>query len=362
MRIWFALAQPRNIFSGTYRLVSSLAGELTRKGHTVRVIWSAKRGGSIARFLFSLRLLFTLLLSFFRRPHWIVTPSSEGLFCAWAARLGLVSTRTAVRSLGWEEMSFEIERRLPRSVVPHPTPLASHLAAAAMLRTALLRTDACICGSIGEARWLKRRYPKLAGAIKVVPTGCDHAPKPFWPSQAEWPMSFLVVGEFTWKKNIDYAIELFSRLSQVLPEARLFCVGSGSIPENRRKIIDGLGDAIFIVEHELPHKMFRWYETCPFLIAASRYEGGHPLPVLEAQSRGMVVFANTIPAVGEIVRDGHDGILLTGCAAEADAARIAAVCNDRERCTAIGLAAWRSASRKSWERQTRRLIRVLSAK
>lgn len=360
MRIWFAAAMPRTLTSGACRTIISLSEELSRQGHTVRVIWSRRRTRRRVP-LFAAKLLLRLLVSFPKRPHWIITPSAEGLLCAFAARLGIVETRTAMLG-AWEERAHKIERRLPRSVVPRPLPFTAGLAWFQLLHLALKNSDAYLCGTIDETRWLKRHFPKAKLALRLVPNGCDPLPKPIWPSRGEWPPSFLAVGGFTWKKNLDYVLALFDRIADAIPDARLFLVGADPVAAYRRKILDKRGDAIFIVERELPHKMFRWYETCPFLLAAPRYEGGHPLPILEAQARGMVVFAGAIPAVKEIVRDGRSGILLTGCDLADDGARIVAVCRDNDLCNSIGLAAWRSASRRSWDRQTGRLLRALSEK
>jgi glycosyltransferase involved in cell wall biosynthesis len=361
MRIWFAAAQKRDTFGGVYRSVTSLGQVLRVRGHTVRTIWS-HREGKRAQYLFMLYLAARLLFSAFRRPGWIIARSSDGLLCAALARLGLVKTRVALHSHGWEEKVYEVEKRLPRSAVSYPTTWKARLVRFPLLRATLGLADLCICGTIEEARFLAARYPRHKNKIKVVPNGVERLPVPFWPSRHGAPSSFLIVGGFTWKKNVEYGIELFGHVLAALPqerEARLFCVGTGIVPPHAQKLVDALGDAIFIVERELPGMMQRWYDTCPFLISTSRYEGGRSLALIEAQNRGMVVFATDIPSTREVIHDAKTGVLLAGCDIERDSARIIKTCTDYDLCRSIGTAAWRSAGRQRWERQAERLEKIL---
>lgn len=360
MRIWFAAAQPRDTFGGVYRSVFSLAETLKKQGHEVRIFW-CRRAGKRPAFFFSLQLFLRLLISVFRRPHWVVARSSDGLFCAMASRIGIVrGTRVALHSHGWEEKVFEVERRLPRSVLLHPTTWKARLFRFPLLRATLSLAHCCICGTVEEARYVASRYPRQAQKIAVVANGVEKTQTPFWPSQNERPPSFLIVGGFTWKKNIEYGLSLFRSVHNALPEARLFIVGTRYISPSKQKLLDELGDAVYVVEREHPKKMFRWYETCPFLLSTSRYEGGRSLALLEAQNRGGVVFATAIPSTREFIRDNTTGVLLSGCDVDRDSARIIETCTDVERCAEIGRAAWRSAGRQSWDRQARRLVKTLT--
>jgi glycosyltransferase involved in cell wall biosynthesis len=359
MRIWFAAAQQRDTFGGVYRSVFSLAETLKKQGHEVTMYW-CRREGRRQTLFFPLQLLLRLAISIFRRPHWIIARSNDGFFCAAAARLGLVpGTRVAMHSHGWEEKVFSVEKRLPKSVLSHPTTWKARVFRFPLLRATLALADCCICGTVEEARYVAARYPRHARKIRVIANGVEKMPAAFWPAQKERPPSFLIVGGFTWKKNVEYGIEVFRAVHATVPEARLFIVGTRFIPPSKQTLIDSLGDAVYVVEREHPKKMFRWYETCPFLISPSRYEGGRSLAILEAQDRGMVVFASAIPSSKEIIRDGATGILLSGCDAERDSALIIETVGNDERCVKIGNAAWRGANRQSWDRQAQRLVKVL---
>jgi glycosyltransferase involved in cell wall biosynthesis len=361
MRIWFAAAQQRDTLGGVYRSVFSLAETLKKQGHEVTIFW-CRREGRRQTFFFSLQLLLRLFLSFFWRPHWIIARSSDGLFCALVSRIGLAGrTRVALHSHGWEEKVYEIEKRLPQSILSNPTTWKARMVRFPLLRATLAFANCCICGTIEEARYVAARYPRHAHKVRVVANGVEEMQAAFWPSQKERPPSFLIVGGFTWKKNVEYGIELFHAVLAAVPEARLFIVGTRHIPPSKQKMIDSLGDAVYVVEREHPKKMFRWYETCPFLISTSRYEGGRSLAILEAQNRGAVVFASAIPSSKEIIRDGINGYLLSGCSIERDSACIIDTCRDGGRCITVGNAAWRSAGRQAWNRQAKRLVRVLAA-
>lgn len=361
MRIWIAAAQRKENFGGVHRSMTSLAGALERQGHTVTLVWSRGEGRR-EQAVFAFRLVLRLLLSVFRRPHWIIARSSDGLLCSLAARIGLAKTRVALHSHGWEEKVYAVEKRLPRSVITNPTTYKAHFLRFPLLRLALAVADACVCGTVEEARWLRGRYARERFKIGVVPNGVHAADKPFWPGQEELPPSFLAVGPCTWKKNLDYTLDLFSRVSAQVKEARLFCIGTGNLPPRLRGKADALGDSLYLVEHEAPQKMDRWYETCPYLISSSRYEGGRSLAVLEAMNRGMTVFAAAIPSTREFIRDGRNGVLLAGCDAERDGATIVNTVARPELCRRLGLAAFRFAGRQSWDRQAKRLLRILNSK
>jgi glycosyltransferase involved in cell wall biosynthesis len=217
----------------------------------------------------------------------------------------------------------------------------------------------CISGTFDETRWLsKRQFTKKVSLI-TIPNGIYPEKRAFWPSQKEVPPYFLTVGAFTWKKNLEYAISLFSEIYNAFPSARLFCVGTdssqGSIQINSNAV-----HAITFINKETPERIFRWYEECPFLLSTSRYEGGRSFAILEAQSRGMVVCSVNILSSKEQILHNHSGIILDGISIETDAKVVVDCLSDDQQIRRIGLNAWKKSLRCSWDRQVDRLERVLN--
>ena len=360
MKIWFAASIPESSSGGVNRSITTLSGGLEKGGHKIRILY-ARTPREYNYLLFSLKLALRLLIRFWDRPDWIIARSTDGVFCALLVHLlKMRKTRVAIHNHGWEEKAHQIERRLPASIISNPTTWKARYIRFPLLRVALRFSAKCISGTIEETRWISKEYPLLRTKLCIVPNGIEQKDSPFWPAQEEYPPSFLIVGGFTWKKNIEYGLELFRHILGEIPDARLFLVGTGKIPPERELQIQKLGDSVFIVEQESPQKMIRWYETCPYLIATSRYEGGRSFAILEAQSRGVIVFASNIPSTREIITDSKNGYLLSGVQVKTDFQKIIhTVRQETDRLKTVSIAAWSKASRNRLDRQVKKLITTL---
>jgi len=361
MRFWFAASISPTAYGGIHRSMNTLAAEMRHYGHTAKVYY-ARTGKERFKYRFAVALAVKLFFGFWKRPHWIVARSTDGLLCAIIARIFRMKTRVALHNHGWEERVSQLERRLPAALVNNPTTWRARLIGFTFLRMTLAWSDLCVSGTINETKWLAVRYPRFRRKLTVIPNGVRNQHDSFWYRQTERPPSFLMAGAFTWKKNLEYGVEVFRRFLDIEPASRLFLVGSGPLPKLKKQLLMPLGDAVFTVESETPDKMWRWYETCPMLLFPSRYEGGRPFTVIEAQSRGCLVFASDIPSVRECITHGLNGFVLSGVNPSADASLIASVYRNRDLCTAVARAAWRKSLRNRTQRQGQRLIRIVLQK
>lgn len=358
MLIWFAACIPNDSFGGVNRSMIELSSGLRNLGHTCHIKYAAKPDENYL--LFSLKLGLHLLFSF-QRPDWIIARSTDGFFCSIISKLFRLKTRIALHSHGWEEKVYRIEKRLPSSLIKYPTTFKSKLLRFPLLNLTLKYSSVCICGTIEETRWIRDKHKLYKDKIKLISNGASPSSKAFWTEQNDLPPSFLLVGGFTWKKNLEYGIDCFRSILKHNPDARLFLVGTENIPEDKEDLLKELGDSLFLVERESPEKMDRWYETCPFLLSTSRYEGGRSLTILEAQSKGIVVFSSSVPSSMEIVKDNKTGVLLTGCDLHTDSEIIINTCNNHDLCGQISRNAWKSSLRRRWNRQAKRLEKLLSS-
>lgn len=358
MRIWFAASAHAVPPYSLRWSMSALAIDLRHYGHKV-TLYFAPPGKRHRPIRFALLLSLRLLLKFWKRPHWIISHSNDGLPCAVVASLLHMKTKVAFFSDGFEKRAAIIERRLPRSLVSAPAPWHRRLIKNMLMRHTLRRSALCCCGTLDEARWLRGRTPDMTGKSIVIPTGVPERHRPFWSHQEEFPPSFLLTGQFTWKKNIEYGIELFRRLLAVNSTARLFIVGCGTLAQQKKQLLYPLGDAVFTVESESSAKMYRWYESCPFLLVPSRYESQRPPAILEAQSRGCIVFGTDIPPIRECITSGTKGFLISGVNPVGDAELLVRIIDNPTLSRRISLSAWKHASRQSIRRQGNRLLRAL---
>jgi glycosyltransferase involved in cell wall biosynthesis len=355
--VWFAAAIPANSRGGVNRLMTGLSDGLRKKGIRTRVMYhdgTSKNAGYID---FSLRLMFRLLGTLFNPPEWIIARSTDAFFCALLRKILFIKSKIILHNHGWEEYVYEIQKRVPAALVEHPVTWKARLIRFPLLRATLAMADYCICGTIDDMRWIRNRYPARAAKLRYVPNGVEQKNECYWAARTEKPPDFLCVGTMTWRKNLVYAVELLSRLALMIPQARLFLIGTGTAPTGMS--LDGQ-DRITLVPSVKMEEMERWYTQCPFFIHTARYEGGHSLALLEAMSYGAVAFVAPIPSSREIIGHGQSGILLCGTDAQKDAGTIAAVIRDREIVAVLGKKAYGVAMRNRWERQVARIERIVA--
>jgi glycosyltransferase involved in cell wall biosynthesis len=359
MKIWFAAAIAQDSAGGVAASMRGLSEDLKNRGHDCCMITAGTSSLSRNYLWFSLKLAAKLVVSRRDRPDWIVARSTDGLACSLCCRLFGLKTKTALHNHGWEEKVYEAEKEITGiSVVPKTTWKAG-LLRFPLLRAMLLLCDACICGTIEEARWLGKRYPYAKGKLFFVPNGVSVRPKRYWDFHASVPLHFLLVGSVTWKKNVGHAVSVFNEVKKRFPDARLFVVGASagevsSLTQNN--------SGIEAVKGVPPNDMARWYARCPFFISCSRYEGGRSLALLEAMSFGCVAFVSAIPSSREVVHDGVNGIVLSSTSPGMDAGVIADTIASVGLCDSLSSKAYLFSKRQSWERQARRCERILCSR
>jgi glycosyltransferase involved in cell wall biosynthesis len=355
MIVWFAADIHPGSGGGVARSMQGLAEGLCALGHRTVVVTnpSMRRGGYLK---FSLSLAARLLLNLRNPPDWIVARSTDGAGCAFLAKLLSLKTRIAIHNHGWEEYAYELEKRLPRGTDFPRTTWKARLVRFPLLRACLSLCSCCMSGTLSEIRWLKEKYPRCRSKFRYAPNGVDIPGRPYWADGRDAPCNMLALGGSTWKKNLNHAVEVFEEILRYMPEFRLFLIGTGAEKDKMPLV---LGPEVTVVPKVLPGEMSRWYTTCPFLISCSRYEGGHSFALLEAMSYACVVISSAIPSSMEVVRNGHNGILITGVDAGSDARYIVELMQEKKHIVLMRQRAYSSAMRNRWERQAKRVERIL---
>jgi glycosyltransferase involved in cell wall biosynthesis len=355
MNIWFAADISSESHGGIARSMQGFAEGLRRLGHQTAIVKNTPchAGGFLA---FSAMVAFRLFRERKNPPDWIIARSTDGLGCAIVAKALGLKTRVALHNHGWEENAYEIERRLPRDIVIPKTTWRARLVRFPLLRASLSRSACCLCGTITEIKWLKKKYPRHERKFRYVPNGVEMPDKGYWIERRYSPLHFLAIGGPTWKKNLSHTIAVFTEITRELPESRLFLVGGGT---ERSLSAHRLPEGTTVVPDVAPQEMARWYTTCPYIISSSRYEGGHSFALLEAMSHGCIAIASAVFSSMEIVTDRHNGVLIAGVDAFADSAAVVAVLREKELVASMRRHAFFAARRHRWERQIKRLERAL---
>lgn len=351
MHVWFVADVSPDSHGGVARSIQGFADAFMQKGCKVTII---KRP---CRYIENY-LAFTIYTAwyFVRRigavPDYIISRSSDAVICACICRLFRLKTRVILYNHGWEEYVYEIEKRLPRSILTYPSTWKALCLRFPLLRLMLRMCDVCISGTIYETRYLQKKYSSMKQKCVYLSNGIMVPHGWSWKKENHLPANFLCIGPMTWKKNIQHTVKIFHHIKKSIPDAQLYCVGIG-----KNQILPGCRGVhcISAVSHAA---MEQWYRLCPYCIIASRYEGGHSFALLEALAYGLEVFVSPIHANREIVYDGKNGYLITATDASVDAAiicqRIAGGVNHD-----IRLHAQQTACRYSIDRQTTLLEKIL---
>jgi glycosyltransferase involved in cell wall biosynthesis len=353
MIIWFAANVASGSSGGIARSIQGLSEGLSKLGHRTVVIKHCARGGYIG---FALKLGARLIVNVAHRPDWIVARSTDGVLCALLIKVFSLKTRLAIHNHGWEEYVYELEKRLPGSIAVPRTTWKARLVRFPLLRANLKLCTCCISGALCETRWLKKKYSDVRHKLRYIPNGVDMISPGFWIERHDTPPNLLAIGGFTWKKNLNHTVAVFENLSRSIPECRLYAIGSGI---EKERLPNPLHPGIIVVPEVNPDEMSAWYKTCPFLISSSRYEGGHSFVLLEALSYACIVFASSIPSSREIIRNGENGLLISGTDARLDAKAIAEALIAKNNCLMIRRRAFSTALRNRWDRQVNRMERIL---
>ena len=143
----------------------------------------------------------------------------------------------------------------------------------------------------------EKKYRIVSNGIVADEYHYDKTVRQEWRKRLNVESNFLVghVGRFSKEKNHKFIIEVFSKLIQIVPSAKLLLIGEGGLkPEIEKLVIDkGLSDKVIFygISHEIPKLML----AMDAFIFPSHYEG-LGIAAVEAQCSGLPLFcSNGIP-------------------------------------------------------------------
>jgi 1,2-diacylglycerol 3-alpha-glucosyltransferase len=195
--------------------------------------------------------------------------------------------------------------------------------------------------------------------IEVVPNGADltcfHSAKPL--SRAEFGFTdddilLVYAGRIAPEKNLEFLIQSFAGVSQVLPNVYLLIIGGGQKEHvEELKLLPGeLGvhDRVRFVGLIPYEKLPPHLAMCDIFVTASVTEV-HPFSVIEAMGTGLPVLGIDSPGVGDSIADGKTGLLATEDIASFTA-KLTYLCLNRDLQKKFGAAARKASEEYSIDR------------
>ncbi|HEX8206847.1 MAG TPA: glycosyltransferase family 4 protein [Solirubrobacteraceae bacterium] len=193
--------------------------------------------------------------------------------------------------------------------------------------------DALVTVSEHDAEILGRATPTRAEAI---PSGVDTRalhPPPVAPGA---PPALIFTGTMSWPPNAEglrwLLREVWPRVRDAVPEARLLAVGGGP-PEDVQRLA-AADDRV-----ELPGRVPElepWFERASVVVIPILSGAGIRLKVLDALASGRAIVSTTMGAEGAVVEDGRHVVIADD--AESFARATAGLLRDRDRAASLGAA------------------------
>lgn len=131
------------------------------------------------------------------------------------------------------------------------------------------------------------------------------------------PFRFAYVGRFVPKKAPDQLLRAYAQVHAQLPTSTLVMVGAGELLGECQAIAAelGLGNAVSFLGALPANEVARVLRECQALVLPSRVTAdgdseGTPLVVMEAGATGRAVIATRHAGIPDVIRDGHNGLLV----------------------------------------------------
>ncbi len=224
--------------------------------------------------------------------------------------------------------------------------------------------DLVISPSEGMVKIL--RELEVTSHIEVIPNGVDlrqfHEAKPFPRSEfgfTDEDILLVYAGRIAPEKNINFLLQSFAGIAQLIPNLYLLIVGGGKrqFEEELQESIAQLGIASrvrctgMISYHDIPS----YLAMCDIFVTTSVAES-FGMSTVEAMGAGLPIMGVQSPGTSDIVEDGKTGFLSTEDIA-AFTAKLTYLCLHPELHKQMGLAAYEASKQYDIERTTQILLK-----
>jgi alpha-maltose-1-phosphate synthase len=214
--------------------------------------------------------------------------------------------------------------------------------------------DSILVASAFTAETLKSFPRPIPASIYRIPYGAPPVGEPRPATRREDPLRVLFVGQLGQRKGLGYLIDAMDELR--VPATLTLLGRPVALPAAMKSALD----------------RWRWIESAPHgqvlqlmrehdvLVFPSLFEG-FGLVILEAMAQGTVVIATPHTAAPDLLDDGHDGFIVPIRSADAIAARLTRLAEDRGLLAQMSEAARQTAARRTWDEYRRGIVEAVTA-
>jgi glycosyltransferase involved in cell wall biosynthesis len=178
-----------------------------------------------------------------------------------------------------------------------------------------------------KLRLIDLGFPK--SKITVIPFGLELEKFPFKTTQSD-PKKIMMVGRMVEKKGFRYAIEAIKKLKKKELRYTLDLYGDGELRRSLENQVDALGIRKWVhfhgqvpIESVLEAHLHHDILLAPSLTANDGDQEGLPNTILEAMASGTFVITTNHAAIGEVIKNGENGLIIEEGDADALANTIA---------------------------------------
>jgi glycosyltransferase involved in cell wall biosynthesis len=221
------------------------------------------------------------------------------------------------------------------------------------------RSDAIIAVSESVRAQLIAHYDVNPKKVQVIPNGVNV--DEYRPSSSRENI-ILFIGRHTAHKGIPYLLEAFASFAKENKDHRLILVGErqeggvdSSLVNYSRAL--GIADRVDFAGWLPDAKVRRMLGQAKCLVLPSLAES-FGMVILEAMASRTPVIATNVGGIPDLVRDGHNGLLVPPASSEALTGAIGRIVNDSGLQEALAEEAWKTCNDFTWDKVAEKTLLV----
>ena len=341
LRVLLAIHGPADDRTAVYRTVSTHAQYLRDQGHRVNLVtaddlrWLSPRLDPIC---------LPPVLALKGVSHYDVAVFHSFLGCAFHAchpvldpgrRTATVTSFHGLEPLYFHALADEAERE-GRSLSARYRLLHGRVMPR-LLRASCRASDAVFCLNSTEAQYLVAGAWAPADRVHVLPNGVEaeafvgRVPRPA-------VRELLFVGQWLPAKGVRYLVQAFADLA-ACEDVRLTCVGTGAPADVVTAAFpEAVRGRVQVVPSAGRDQIYQALQAADLFVFPTLSEG-FSKALLEAMAAALPVVTTAVGAAADILRDGHNGLLVPPADAAAIASAVTRYVRDPELAARHGAAA-----------------------
>ncbi len=171
--------------------------------------------------------------------------------------------------------------------------------------------DKIICVSENTRDILVKNYHIEKEKIEIIPNGVDI--NKFRPLNniEKIRNSILFVGRLDERKGIKYLIKSIVLVKEMIPDIKLFIVGTGKLKKELEKfiILNNIKQNVKFLGRLSDKDLVEWYNRCEIVVIPSIFEG-FGIVAIEAMACKTPIIATNVPGLNSIIKNGENGLLV----------------------------------------------------